>query len=80
MIDKKTGETLLLSEWVIHPKNNTELNQVLRQLSSIEQELNYLTKLKHYNLSHYLCLKYEQFPDGKVTVHILKEFINGKII
>lgn len=67
-MDIKTGEIVLLSEWTI---KNT------KYLSSLEQEFNYLTKLKHHNLAHYLNFKYETNPDGTVVVHILKEYVNG---
>ncbi|RZC35247.1 Pkinase, RWD and/or tRNA-synt His domain containing protein [Asbolus verrucosus] len=67
-MDVKTGEIVLLSEWVL--KNS-------KQLASLEQEFNYLAKLRHPNLAHYLNFKYDQQPDGKVVVYFLKEFVNG---
>ncbi|KAJ8942596.1 hypothetical protein NQ318_006226, partial [Aromia moschata] len=49
-IDNDTGELVIVTEWIIENKDKNELPYVQRQLSSIEQELNYLTKLKHSNL------------------------------
>ena len=67
-MDVRTGEIVLLSEWTI---TNS------KHLASLEQEFNYLTKLRHQNLIHYLNFKCENVCDGKIVVYILKEFING---
>ncbi|XP_044265056.1 eIF-2-alpha kinase GCN2 [Tribolium madens] len=67
-MDVKTGEIVLLSEWVLNNR---------RHLSSLEQEFNYLTKLKHPNLAHYLNFKCESSTDGAVVVYILKEYVSG---
>lgn len=76
-LDNESGELVIISEWHIEIKTKTDLLYVQRQLSSIEQEINYLIKLKHPNLAHYYSLKY-QTTDDKVIVYLLKEFVNGE--
>lgn len=45
---------------------------------NLEQEFNYLIKLKHKNLLHYLNIRNEFFDaDKKVIVQILQEFLLG---
>ncbi|KAJ8980157.1 hypothetical protein NQ317_014652, partial [Molorchus minor] len=75
-IDTDTGELVIVTEWNINLKNKTDLPYVQRQISSIEQELNYLTKLRHINLASYYNLKHQTTEDN-VTVYLLKEFIYG---
>lgn len=67
-MDVNTGEIVLLSEWTV--KNS-------KQLASLEQEFNYLSKLKHRNLVHYLSIESEQQSNGKILIYILKEYVNG---
>ncbi|VEN60719.1 unnamed protein product [Callosobruchus maculatus] len=47
-----------------------------RQISSIEQEMNYLTRLRHRNLVKYYSMKY-YFEEDVLKVFILKEFVYG---
>ncbi|KAJ8925528.1 hypothetical protein NQ315_009367 [Exocentrus adspersus] len=75
-IDKKSGKMVIISEWYIEIKCKNDLSLIYRQLNSIEQEMDYLTKLKHCNLSRYYKIKH-QVDEGCVTVYLLKEFIKG---
>lgn len=76
-MDIETGELLHVVEWAITTKSN-DLLQIQRQVSSIEQELNYLVKLKHANLIHYLNMRQQTLDDEKqVYVHILQEYVRG---
>lgn len=76
-LDIESGELVTISEWHIEIKTKTDLLYIQRQLSSIEQEMNYLIKLKHLNLTHYYSFKY-QIDENDVTVYLLKEFVNGE--
>lgn len=76
-IDDKSGEMVVLSEWNVKAAPDTSLPTLQRQLSSLEQEINYLVKLRHQNLSHYLSMKYDYNNDEDVVVYILREFIYG---
>ncbi|CAG9859480.1 unnamed protein product [Phyllotreta striolata] len=75
-LDTETGEFVLISEWSFPYGNKQDLQQIQRQLNSIEQEINYLVKLKHNSLAQYYGLKYD-IGDDFVTVYLLKEFIFG---
>ncbi|XP_066249145.1 eIF-2-alpha kinase GCN2 isoform X1 [Euwallacea similis] len=75
-IDKDSGELVEVSEWNLEAKN-LDSNQLLRNVASIEQELNYLTKLRHLNLANYLGLRYGAIDGDKVVIHVLKEFVRG---
>uniref|UniRef100_A0A6P7FHC6 non-specific serine/threonine protein kinase n=1 Tax=Diabrotica virgifera virgifera TaxID=50390 RepID=A0A6P7FHC6_DIAVI len=74
-IDRESGEYVIISEWKFQSNNDQQVVQ--RQLGSIEQEINYLMKLKQANLSQYYGVKYE-FDGDNVTVYLLKEFVLGK--
>ncbi|KAK4885013.1 hypothetical protein RN001_001284 [Aquatica leii] len=76
-LDIETGELLAVGEWIIPLKNLNDV-QIQRQVASIEQEMNYLVKLKHYNIVHYLNMK-NQFhqSQNKIVVNILQEFVMG---
>lgn len=76
-LDIESGELVTISEWHIEIKIKSDLLYIQRQLSSIEQEMNYLIKLKHINLAHYYSLKYH-IDENEVTVYLLKEFVNGE--
>ncbi|XP_056630081.1 eIF-2-alpha kinase GCN2 [Diorhabda sublineata] len=72
-IDTESGIFVIISEWNFQIKNRNDLQ---RQLGSLEQEINYLMKLNHPNLSQYYGIKYE-FNDETATVYLLKEFVFG---
>lgn len=75
-IDTDTGELMEVAQWTLI-KKNSENGQLLKNVSSIEQELNYLTKLKHVNLAQYLGFKHE-VVDGTTVVYVLKELVLGE--
>ncbi|XP_031334945.1 eIF-2-alpha kinase GCN2 isoform X2 [Photinus pyralis] len=76
-LDIETGELFAVGEWIINYKNADEL-QVCRQVTSIEQEMNYLIKLKHSHLVHYVNVKQQHVKDSnRVIVNILQEFVVG---
>lgn len=75
-IDTDTGELVEVDKWTLI-KKNSENGQLLKNVSSIEQELNYLIKLKHVNLAQYLGFKHE-VVDGKSVVYVLKELVLGE--
>lgn len=77
-VDKESGELLAIIEWIIKVDTENEFTNVRKQLLNLEQEFNYLVKLKHQNLLHYLNIKNEFFNDDKkITVQILQEFLLG---
>lgn len=76
-LDKNSGEVVALSEWIINSKNNSEVMSAQKHVSSIEQELNYLVKLKHQNLAHYLSIRHEIPNENKIIVEILRNFVIG---
>ena len=79
-MDDSSGEMVMLSEWNIGTTSDTTLPLLRRQLSSLEQEINYLIKLRHQNLSHYLSMKYDCNDDeDAVVVYILREFVYGNL-
>ncbi|CAD6209191.1 GSCOCG00003773001-RA-CDS [Cotesia congregata] len=84
-VDIKAVEHLAVTEWTLKytpvDQKNSEadtlnLQQLLKQVGSIEQELNHLKKLHHPNLVHYLDIKYSQTEDS-IVVYILQEFVVG---
>lgn len=77
-IDKNSGELLAIIEWIIKVDSENEFFNVRKQVLNLEQEFNYLVKLKHKNLLHYLNIKNEFFEaEKKITVLILQEFLLG---
>lgn len=61
-------------EWIIE----LDSENVKKQVLNLEQEFNYLLKLKHKNLLHYLNVKNEILDaDKKIIVLILQEFLLG---
>ena len=52
--------------------NNTQ--HTVKQLMSIEQELNHLQRLEHPNLVHYLNMTYST-DDDNVIAYVLQEFV-----
>ncbi|XP_066996679.1 eIF-2-alpha kinase GCN2 [Anabrus simplex] len=87
-MDMTTGELLAITEWSIkckiplvkkvsfHDTEPSDFANYMKQVSSIEQELNYLQKLRHPNLIHYLGMKYTQEKDNLI-IYILQEFVCG---
>ncbi|KAF5288488.1 hypothetical protein FQA39_LY15417 [Lamprigera yunnana] len=76
-LDIETGELFAVGEWIINLRNVNDF-QIQRQVASIEQEVNYLVKLKHCNIVHYLNIKDQLNLDNKkIVVNILQEFVIG---
>ncbi|XP_057339271.1 eIF-2-alpha kinase GCN2-like isoform X3 [Microplitis mediator] len=84
-VDIVTVEHLAVTEWTLKcsspsdensESENFNLQQLIKQVGSIEQELNHLKKLYHPNLVHYLDMKYLQNEDS-IVVYILQEFVVG---
>ncbi|KRT79635.1 protein kinase [Oryctes borbonicus] len=76
-MDVDTGELFALSEWTIPTEVVSDINIVQRQVSSIEQELNYLVKLRHSNLIHYVNIRHDVSEEKFITIQILHEFVYG---
>ncbi|XP_025831674.1 eIF-2-alpha kinase GCN2 [Agrilus planipennis] len=75
-LDLATGEFYVISEWCVPLKN--DYVQISRQINSIEQECNYLFKLKHVNIVKYLNIKHvTKEEQNKVIVYVLREFAFG---
>ncbi|KAH0562864.1 eIF-2-alpha kinase GCN2-like isoform X1 [Cotesia glomerata] len=84
-VDMMTVEHLAVTEWLLRyaspgeKKSESEvlnLQQLMKQVVIIEQELHHLQKLDHPNLAHYLNIKYLQNKDS-IVVYILQEFVVG---
>ncbi|XP_015584813.1 eIF-2-alpha kinase GCN2 [Cephus cinctus] len=84
-VDMTTGELLAVTEWTLKCGSTGEarvtseasnLQHSMKQIASIEQELNHLHKLHHPNLVHYLNMKYIQDKDN-ILIYILQEFVVG---
>lgn len=85
-VDKITGELLAITEWSLkcgttcsNEKINNgtpDLQHSLKQIGSIEQELNHLQRLQHPNLVRYYNLKNIQVDD-KIIIYIVQEFVVG---
>ncbi|KAG5896432.1 hypothetical protein JTB14_022511 [Gonioctena quinquepunctata] len=73
-IDTESGDLVTLSEWNF--QDVVDLQHLQKQIGSIEQELNYLTRLKHPNLGSYISIKY-QVKENNIAVYLLQEFILG---
>ncbi|XP_029040075.2 eIF-2-alpha kinase GCN2 isoform X2 [Osmia bicornis bicornis] len=78
-VDTTTGELFAISEWMLkttNKSNESNTQHVIKQIGSLEQEINHLHKLHHPNLVHYLNMKYLQ--DGEtIVIYILQEFVVG---
>ncbi|XP_066598971.1 eIF-2-alpha kinase GCN2 [Prorops nasuta] len=84
-VDTTTGDLLAVNEWTLKSDttNKDEANpeataysRLIKQIVSLEQELNHLTKLRHLHLVNYLSMKYIQ--DGNnMVIYILQEFVVG---
>ncbi|XP_012285402.1 eIF-2-alpha kinase GCN2 [Orussus abietinus] len=84
-LDMTTGEILAITEWTLKcgsssdsrgTSGTTNLQHSMKQIASIEQELNHLYKLHHPNLVHYLNMKYFQ-DKSNILIYILQEFVIG---
>ena len=81
-VDTTTGELLAVTEWTLKYGTTSDnvdgepchLQHSMKQIGSIEQELNHLQKLHHPNLVHYLNMKYIQ-NDDNIVMYILQEFV-----
>ncbi|KAL1501167.1 hypothetical protein ABEB36_006549 [Hypothenemus hampei] len=71
-MDVNSGDWLEVAEWTLSSING----QILKNILSIEQELNYLTRLKHVNLAHYLGFKHDEIG-SKIVIYVLKESALG---
>lgn len=75
-MDADSGELVIIHEWVINTRSDVEYTAVQKQISSIEQEFNYLVKLNHFNLVRYLNIRHES-TENKFIVQILQESVSG---
>ncbi|XP_012147021.2 eukaryotic translation initiation factor 2 alpha kinase Gcn2 isoform X1 [Megachile rotundata] len=79
-VDTTTGELLAISEWMLKTNNKTAENNtqqtVIKQISSLEQEVNHLYKLCHPNLVQYLNMMY-LVNEETIVIYILQEFVVG---
>ncbi|KAK0164782.1 hypothetical protein PV328_003359 [Microctonus aethiopoides] len=84
-IDVTTNEFLALTEWTLKCDTNeemgnenetTDLQQYIKQIGSIEQELHSLHRLHHPNLVRYVDMTYLQKNDT-IVIYVLQEFIVG---
>ena len=81
-VDMTTGELLAVTEWILKcgvtgEQDNGEtsnLQHSMKQIASIEQELNHLHKLHHPNLVQYLNMKYFQDKDN-IIIYTLQELV-----
>lgn len=82
-VDMTTGELLAVTEWTLRCTvanecySNEEainIHYAMKQIASLEQELNHLYKLHHPNLVHYLNIKYSQ-SNNNLIIYILQEFV-----
>lgn len=91
-LDMTTGDIVAITEWVFKIKTHGsprdqiiknggqevyELSHCMKFIANIEQELNFLTKLRHRNLVNYLNIKYVQ-ENESISMYLLQEFITGK--
>ncbi|KAK0182830.1 hypothetical protein PV327_000924 [Microctonus hyperodae] len=84
-IDVTTNEFLALTEWTLkcdtseetgNESETTALQQYIKQIGSIEQELHSLHRLHHPNLVRYIDMTYSQKNDT-IVIYVLQEFIVG---
>ncbi|KAG5306395.1 E2AK4 kinase, partial [Pseudoatta argentina] len=84
-VDETTGELLAITEWTLKcamangcstQEVAIDIHHAMKQIASLEQELNHLYKLHHPNLVHYLNMKYLQ-NNNNVVIYVLQEFVVG---
>lgn len=78
-MDQESGELVDVGEWIFETSSGNDLSSIQRQISSIDQELTYLLKLKHRNLSLYYGMKYDTVEEH-IIVNLFGEFIHGKTL
>lgn len=87
-VDMTTGELLAITEWTLKCtvsngcdsiQEAIDIHHAMKQIASLEQELNHLYKLHHPNLVHYLNMKYIQ-NNNSIIIYILQEFVVCKNI
>ncbi|XP_076664601.1 eukaryotic translation initiation factor 2 alpha kinase Gcn2 isoform X3 [Andrena cerasifolii] len=78
-VDMATGELFAISEWTLKVHNrfdDNSIQQITKQIGSLEQEVNHLNKLHHPNLVHYVNMKYLHDGDD-MLIYVLQEFVIG---
>ncbi|XP_012527780.1 eIF-2-alpha kinase GCN2 [Monomorium pharaonis] len=84
-VDMTTGELLAITEWTLKctaianggcTREAIDIHHAMKQIASLEQELNHLYRLHHPNLVHYLNMKYMQ-NNNNVVIYVLQEFVVG---
>ena len=87
-LDMTTGELLAVTEWKLkyalkekndRSENPNGLQNCLKQITTIEQELNHLYKLHHTNLVHYLNMKCLQ-DQNCIVIYILQDFVVSYVL
>ena len=87
-VDETTGELLAITEWMLKCAMTNgcstqevaiDIHHAMKQIASLEQELNHLYKLHHPNLVHYLNMKYLQ-NNNNVVIYVLQEFVVCKYV
>lgn len=82
-LDMTSGELLAVTEWTLKYglqnekqgiRDTADLQYAMKQIGSLEQELNHLHKLHHPNLVHYLNMRYLQ-DNNNIVIYILQEFV-----
>lgn len=77
-LDTDSGEMLSVIEWLLNSETEADFLYSQKQVASLEQEFNYLVKLKHHNLVHYLNIKHEiVLSEKKIILQMLQEFVLG---
>ncbi|XP_076664602.1 eukaryotic translation initiation factor 2 alpha kinase Gcn2 isoform X4 [Andrena cerasifolii] len=77
-VDMATGELFAISEWTLKVHNrfdDNSIQQITKQIGSLEQEVNHLNKLHHPNLVHYVNMKYLHDGDD-MLIYVLQEFVH----
>lgn len=74
-LDLATGEPLSILEWTLDA-SNADPFQLDRNVSGVEQEMNYLVKLRHRNLLHHLNVRHRAAGRTRV-LQILQEHVAG---
>ncbi|XP_076234696.1 eukaryotic translation initiation factor 2 alpha kinase Gcn2 [Calliopsis andreniformis] len=78
-VDMTTGDLFAIHEWTLKINSGSDENsiqQIAKQIGSLEQEIHHLSKLHHSNLVHYMNMKYLQDEDS-VVIYVLQEFVIG---
>ena len=76
-VDMATGELFAINEWTLKVHNrfgDNSIQQITKQIGSLEQEVNHLNKLHHPNLVHYVNMKYLHDGDD-MLIYVLQEFV-----